>query len=108
MKPKLKWKVSEAEKGRYASFHKRAFPSAYWNDGSAAVALHCELRYHGSYLKASDLPNNELITIRVTIPDGDKWKWVTLKHKAKSIPEAKQVVQQFFDANPHAIIFKGE
>lgn len=108
MKPKLKWKVSEAETGRYASFHKRAFPSAYWNDGSLAASMSCELCYHGSYLRANELPYGNLITIRVTIPDGDNWKWAVLKLKAKSVPEAKQIVQEFFENNPHAIIAKGE
>lgn len=108
MKPKLKWKVSEAETGRYASFHKRAFPSAYWNDGSPAAYMSCELSYQGAYLKSPDLPNGELITIRVTIPDGDKWKWAVLKLKAKSVPEAKQIVKEFFENNPHVIIAKGE
>lgn len=101
----LKWKVSEKSTGRYSSFHKRAFPMAYWKDsGRPAASLDCDLAYSGYLSKLEELPNGYLITIRVSVPSENSWKWAILKKRAKSVKEAKELAEDFFLRNPDMII----
>lgn len=102
---KLTWKVAEKEKGRYASFHKRGWPTASYPNGQPAVALYCESEYVPARVK---LGLHERIQIRVARHVSKEqraqygaFKWVTLVVTAKTLDEAKKVAQETIDKHTH-------
>lgn len=49
---KIKWKVAAPPVGRYRSFEKRGWPTAYYKDGKPAVFVHCKEAYLPADVKA--------------------------------------------------------
>lgn len=101
MKVKLKWKVDPVPTGRYRSFVKRGWPSAYYPDGNNAVFLYAEEPYAPCFARAElRFP----ITIRVAFhhpeeewPEKGAFTWRTLKVRAYSLEEAKTLAQTFIE-----------
>lgn len=101
MSKKIIWRVSPAPTGRYRSFQQRSWPSASFEseDGKAAAHLVAEdgREYRGIYLHQEDLgfKLKVRVAIRAEGPPG-YWKWATLKARATSIKEAKELVKGFY------------
>jgi len=90
---KLYWKVDPAPTGRFRSFEKRGWPTAYYDkdEDKIAAALYCDAEYVPSIVKSG-----ELFNIQVRIADysigGGGWEWRTMKTRCKSLDEAKKFV----------------
>ena len=89
MKPKIKWKVAEKETGRYASFHKRGWPDAYYSNGDIAAALYCDDSYCPRLAKTGEHGD---ITVRIADYSTTPWRWRTLVKRCKTLPDAKSLV----------------
>ena len=96
--PKLVWKVQEKPKGPYASFQHRGWPQAFVGD-EMMVSLSCAEDYHPEMVRSGIHPE---LRIRVTDrrPNQDRgFTWKGLKQRAKTMAQAKEIAQKFFDAN---------
>jgi hypothetical protein len=97
---KLKWKVAEAPTGRYRSFEKRGWPSAYYvdNGNNAAVAIYCEDEYRPENVK---IGKHAVLEVRIADWSVEHaFKWRTLKQRFATLQEAKETVTKFLEANP--------
>jgi len=99
---KLKWRVGEVKTGRYRGFFKRSWPSANFMDGNTAAAIYCDDEYYPSIAKSGE--HSELI-VRVAAwgykePGCGVFKWLTLKKRAKTLKEAKELALAFFGKFP--------
>lgn len=92
-KVKLVWRVSPAPSGRYSSFQSRAFPSANYKNGEPAAQLICSESYQSFHKDATGLE----IVIMVALWENDTFNWRKLKRSARSIAEAKERVEAFFN-----------
>ena len=101
---KLIWRVGSIPTGRYRSFEKRLWPGASFNsvEGPAAASIDADESYNPCYSKKDDVGFD--LKIRVTIPtDDNRFEWKTLKKRVRSIKEAKELVQEFYEQNPKYI-----
>jgi len=100
---KLKWRVSPKPSGRYRGFDVRGWPDADFTDGNTAASIECSEEYYPSIAKSGE--HSEL-TIRVAAwgydkkPGGSAFTWLTLKKRAKTLKEAKELAAAFFDKYP--------
>lgn len=98
MTTKLYWKVAPKPRGRYRSFQRRGWPTAYYSGGDEPAAfLTCEDDYSPARVRTGQ---HSLITITVlhhNVPDVVTWKRYNLRHRAATLEEAKSLVQRFFD-----------
>jgi hypothetical protein len=100
---KLVWKVQPAPVGPYRSFQKRGWPSAYYGstNGKPAAFLHSSNEYSPARVKTG---NHTEISIQLCChqdPDaGKSWKVYTFNKKAKTLDEAKKMVQEFLEKKP--------
>ena len=97
---KYKWKVSEPPTGRYRSFHKRAWPSAYYLDPEKrpAALMNCEKSYHPKEARSGNHPE---LTVRVADHSQKPFKWLVLKKHFATIDEAKDGFEEFRKKYPH-------
>jgi len=89
---------------KYLSRFKPVWPVAYFkgNDyGFVAAELHAPYKYDKKYEHEKDVGFD--IKIIVTIPDVGFFGSRTLKKRARSIEEAKQLVSDFYDAHPEFV-----
>ena len=98
MSKKLKWRVSPAPTGRYRSFERRGWPSADLGERSM-VTLYCEDEYVPADIRSG---NHGPIKVHVANRHTDRpqFTWRTLKQRATTLAEAKELAQDFFDRNP--------
>lgn len=97
MTKKLKWTVGEAPTGLYRSFFKRSWPTAQI-DGRMAISLSCDDDYIPANVKTG---KHAEIAIRVAdYREGRSFTWRTLKARAATLAEAKEISQRFVDNNP--------
>lgn len=102
---KIIWRVADPPTGRYRSFENRAWPSATINDpdGDSLGALYCDTGYDPKRVKTGD---HSEITVRVADhrphqdPNRGAWTWRTLKKRAATLTEAKELVEQFYKVHP--------
>jgi hypothetical protein len=100
---KLVWKVAEAPTGRYRSFERRGWPTAYFGkvDGWPAAFLSCADEYRPAQVRTG---THQPITVALCHhqhPDkGSSWKTFRLKAAAKTLDEAKKLVQEFYETHP--------
>ena len=94
----LKWAVEAAPTGQYRSFFRRGWPTATWN-GKAAAALFCEDEYVPANVRSG---NHGEITIKFADyrAAGTGFVWKTLKRRASTLDEAKQIAKDFLIRNP--------
>lgn len=95
---KITWRVSEAPTGRYRSFHKRAWPMAYYNDcDKVAASIYCEESYHPSLVRCGI---HGPLTVRIADYSGANgsfvWKTLPLA-KYNTLVEAKAAAASFID-----------
>jgi len=97
---KLKWKVEEETTGPYRSFFKRGWPSAYLPDGRVAFSVSCEDSYVPSRVKSGH--HKEL---KIQVADWSEkagtFVWKTLKKRAATLAEAKEIAKDFAERHPH-------
>lgn len=99
---KLKWRVAEKPSGMCRSFYKRGWPTAYYHDnGEPAFQLICDDRYEPANIQSG---NHAEIKIMVADYRMSPWIWRTLKKRAATLKEAKEIAQEFIETNPS---FKG-
>lgn len=102
---KLKWKVSEVPTGRYRSFEHRSWPSAYFQDDRPAVCIYGDVEYSGPRARAT-----EGLQLTICIADwskpsnpstGNGFTWRTLKQRAISLAQAKEIAAAFLERYPN-------
>ena len=100
---KLIWRVSEKPTGRYRAFQHRAWPCAYFDaaQDKLAAQLICEDDYRPAAAASGQHAELKVLVNNHNDPKAPKsWKVYTLKQRAKTLQEAKDLVQRFFEANP--------
>jgi len=100
MSLKLVWKVGSVPTGRYRSFEKRSWPNAYFSgadNAGAAASIDADESYEPRHRKMNDVGFD--LTVRITIVTDQGWEWRTLKKKARSINEAKELALNFYKQN---------
>lgn len=98
---KLKWRVCPKPTGPYRSFEQRSWPGADFLSGDPAAQIICDDQYEPSRISGAD---HGPLTIRVAYYNKDKvgFEWKTLKARARTLSEAKELAQKFFTTNPEA------
>ena len=101
---KIKWKVAEKETGRYASFHKRPWPSARYYDKDCdkpCASILCEDEYRPHRVKEGKHAELKMMVAQYH-PNGS-WQWKTLTKRFKTLLEAKDGLLVFLAAHPEFI-----
>lgn len=108
---KIVWKVADAPTGPYRSFQVRGWPVAFWGEpwkAPVAALITCADDYHPRDVREG---NHAPLTITVchwNHPDEPRTaKRFRLKAQAKTLAEAKQLVQKFYDAHKDWIPAEG-
>ena len=100
-KLKLKWRVCEKATGLAAIGYHRGWPSGGIGEDSI-ISLHCEDSYFPPDVREGNHgPIKILITDRRALGPG--FKWVSLKKRASTLEEAKELAQDFVNSNPRFI-----
>ena len=103
MKLKLKWKVQTKETGRYASFHKRGWPDAEYENGDTAAMITCKDSY--SFTKAKS-GNHEPLTILLEIitmailKNMGMPELLKIKATFPNLTEAKNFITGYLERHP--------
>jgi hypothetical protein len=97
---KIKWKVAEVPTGTYRSFSGRSWPSAVYEDGSTAACLICNDEYVPAHVKTG---SHSQIVIKIADHSITPWCWRTLKQRAFTLAEAKEMVNLVLAAYPHFV-----
>lgn len=99
---KLYWKVADKPTGRYRSFERRSWPTAYYGrDGKPAAFLSCEDDYRPADVREGKHAPITLTLLHHQHPEaGNSWKRFRYNKQAKTLDEAKQMVQEFVDKHP--------
>lgn len=106
-KLKLKWKVSEEPTGRYRSFEKRSWPTAYYGseNGKPAAFIYCSESYTAQRAKSGECELKIVILNHnqdyVKSKGLTAWVRCTLKKTVKTVAEAKETVYAFLESRPH-------
>ena len=110
--PKIKWKTSEKPTGSYASSQHRSWPIARWQDEKetpcASIIADKEYgTYRSHYARQDDVGFDLKIMVALKKESTNEspagWEWKTLVKRARSIKQVKQIVADFWKANPHLI-----
>jgi hypothetical protein len=98
---KLKWRVQPAPTGRYRSFEHRGWPSAEYPSEKTAARITCLDEYYPANVRSG---SHAQLTVWIADwsagADGSGFAWRTLKEKAKTLDEAKDLVRRAIEANP--------
>lgn len=110
MSVKLYWKVEPEPTGRYRSFARRGWPSAYYVTGGVrtdteklkpAAFLVCDDDYDPPKVRTGQHRPIEIIVLHHQHPQaGNSWKRFRLKETGDTLDRAKQIVQKFLDEHP--------
>jgi hypothetical protein len=100
---KLKWQVGAAPTGRYHSFHKRSWPSAYLGENMVAWLDH-PLSYTPALGRSDDMglrePYEGVCAYVADRSQPGPFKWRRMKERFDSVAEAKAWVEAFYERNP--------
>lgn len=99
---KIVWKVTEAPTGRYRSFERRSWPTAYYGstDGKPAAFLECEDAYVPARVREGAHAPIKVIVLHHNHPEaGKSWKHFVLKERAPTLDRAKQMAEEFLLAH---------
>lgn len=94
----LKWRVGSVPTGPYRSFERRSWPSADYKNGEAAVQLYCDDSYD---IKLARSGGHAPIKIAIADRSQKPWRWRTLKKRATTLDEAKQLAVAALERYPH-------
>ena len=98
---KIKWKVTEKETGRWSSFHKRGWPTAYYDKDCHCATILCEDGY--APYKVREGKHAELKMMVAQYHPNGSWQWKTLTKRFKTLQEAKDGLIMFLAAHPEFI-----
>lgn len=99
-KLKLRWEIGTKPTGLSRVCTKRAWPTAYYSGTEiAAASICCEDSYD---LNRANSNEHAELTVRITDyrPAGQAWVWRTLKQRATTLAQAKELVLSFLSAHP--------
>lgn len=97
---KITWKVAPEPTGRYRSFEKRGWPTAYWPGDVPCAHISCESDYTPARARGEQVHAELHVWVAIALPDSSNWDNRRLKQRATSLAQAKQLVEQFFTAYP--------
>ena len=96
---KLKWKVSDEPVGRYRSFERRGWPSAYWSSGESAAHIICKDSYVPRDVK---IGNHSALKVMLADHSVKPWTWRKARMECKTLKEAKEFVEHLLNnVYPH-------
>ena len=98
-KPSIKWQVSEKETGRYASFRKRSWPTAYYKMPGERIAamIHCKDSYEPRNLASA---NHAPLRLYIADHSATPFEWRLIKKAYPSLSEAKTAALRAIEQNP--------
>ncbi len=100
----IKWEVAPALTGRYRSYRERGWPSAFYrtsNDPAVYLAANQEYSAKLARFGSDDLE----IRVRVAFwksgstPGSRTFDWRSLKRRATTLAEAKEIAERFIEEN---------
>lgn len=103
---KIYWKVGDKPTGRYRSFDKRSWPTAWWgkpdtNDSRVAAFINSTDEYVPAWVREGKHAPLTITVCHYNHPEsGSSSKRFRLKKQAATLDEAKQMVQAFYDSHP--------
>lgn len=101
---KIKWTVQPAPTGQFKSFAWRGWPIAEFENGDLAAVLSCEDDYVPLKVKTGEhAPIKVIVVLWGNATKEKPQPRGTLKARAASLKEAKELVMRFYDANPQHI-----
>lgn len=100
MERKIVWKVGDKPVGRYRSFEKRPWPTAYWDNvnGPCAAMITCADSYEPCEVKKG---NHGPLTLRIARYKGEQWDWATARVTYNTLEEAKKAAYSILSKYPH-------
>lgn len=101
MKNVIKWRVMEKETGRFASFHRRGWPSAeHKESGRPLFAIDCPTDEY-----TNGRPPHGPLFLRFAKSDGTgKWNWAILKQQFATIQELKARAKEIYEQHPECFV----
>lgn len=99
---KLHWKVDPSPVGKYRSFEKRAWPTAYYGKGGKPAAfIRCEDAYCPADVKEGSHGELTIDIAHHQHPKaGNSWTLMRLARRAKTLDEARSMVAEFIARHP--------
>jgi hypothetical protein len=97
--------VADVPTGRYRSFDKRGWPMGYLHDEPVA-ALYCKDEYVPRKVQAEDHGPIKICVAQHFAPGTPErkehggFRWLTLKRRARSLLEAKQLAHEILSDHP--------
>lgn len=104
------WKVQEAPTGRYRSFSRRSWPTGFSDKTQSMVvaSISCEDEYISARVKTGE---HKPLKVRLAIANKEEkreelgtWSWRTLKGEFKTLKEAKEAANSFYEKNKDLFI----
>ena len=95
---KYRWKVSPEPTGRYRSFEKRSWPTAWYANGEIAASISCDDDYRP--VDAREGKHGPL-TVAVADHSEEKWKWRRMKQRFSTLTEARDGFAKLLNIMPH-------
>ena len=97
---KITWKVAEAPTGRYRSFHKRGWPSAYMGD-HPVLAIYCDDSYTPAKAKSGEHAELKVTVAQWFEREGmtPSFKWLTMKQRFATLDAAKKAATDWYLAH---------
>lgn len=92
------WKVADTPTGKYRSFERRGWPTAYYGstNGKPAAFLECEDAYTPACGREGGHAPIKVIVLHHNHPEaGKSWKRFVLKERAATLSQAKQMATEF-------------
>lgn len=99
---KIVWKVAEAPTGRYRSFERRGWPTAYYGstEGKPAAFLDCDDQYVPASVRAGAHALIKVVVLHHNHPEANgSWKRFVMKERAVTLDRAKEMVAEFLNAH---------
>lgn len=98
----IKWKVAEAPTGKYRSFERRGWPTAYYDSvgGKPAAFLSCDDAYVPTCVRTGAHAPIKVIVLHHNHPEAkSSWKRFVMKERAATLSRAKEMVAEFLSAH---------
>jgi len=102
---KIKWKIQPKETGRFASFHKRGWPMAWYvpprgtpdDHEKPAISIHCDDSYSK---RVADSSEHQPLHVYIADHREKNWQWRKLKNSYSNLDDAKAAGMAVLDAHP--------
>ena len=92
-----KWKVDPEPTGRYRSFKRRGWPTAYYSDDRIAASINCEEPYNTQRAKSG---NHSPLILRIAVYNGGSFVWRRVKGEFKTLEDAKKRFEELVEKFP--------